>query len=221
MTSASDPNQIRIGSTAIPPVTSVCDLCVHIDSNLTMRSHVVRLCFMALRQIRSVRRSLARHTLLTLVRALVVSKIDYCNSVPASISAHLLDRLQSVLNAAAWWSPGDLLGKDAGFHQPITLQTPLGSGDNSIPAVWSGISLPLWHSTIIPCQQPSLCRRCRLSSYLLLANSVAGRSINPPHNTWQLRLSHGCSQSVERATTNDHGLTVTAGIPPITQNFSF
>jgi len=57
--------------------------------------------FAALCQIRSVRRSLTHQTLLTLVRALVVSKIDYCNSVPTSVSAHLLDRLQSVLNAAA------------------------------------------------------------------------------------------------------------------------
>ena len=31
--------------------------------------------------IRNVRRSLPRHALLTLVRALVVSKVDYCNSV--------------------------------------------------------------------------------------------------------------------------------------------
>ena len=36
--------------------------------------------------------------LLTLVRALIVSKVDYCNSVLAGVSRHLL---QSVLNAAA------------------------------------------------------------------------------------------------------------------------
>ena len=40
-------------------------------------------------------------TLLTLVRALIVSKVDYCNSVLAGMSRHLHDRLQSVLNAAA------------------------------------------------------------------------------------------------------------------------
>ena len=45
--------------------------------------------------------SLPRHALLTLVRALIVSKVDYCNSVLAGMSRHLHDRLQSVLNAAA------------------------------------------------------------------------------------------------------------------------
>ena len=34
-------------------------------------------------------------------RALIVSKVDYCNSVLAGIPGQLQDRLQSVLNAAA------------------------------------------------------------------------------------------------------------------------
>jgi len=48
-----------------------------------------------------VRRSLPRHALLTWVCALIVSKVDHCNSVLAAMSRHLHDRLQSVLNAAA------------------------------------------------------------------------------------------------------------------------
>ena len=55
---------------------------------MSMRTHVtavVRACFAALRQIRSMRQSLPRHALLTLVRALIVSKVDYCNSVLAGI----------------------------------------------------------------------------------------------------------------------------------------
>jgi len=55
----------------------------------------------SIRQIRSVRRSLSRHALLTLVRALIVSMVDYCNSVLAGIPGQLQDRLQSVLSAAA------------------------------------------------------------------------------------------------------------------------
>ena len=38
---------------------------------------------------------------MTLVRALIVSKVDYCNSVFAGSSGQLQDRLQSALNAAA------------------------------------------------------------------------------------------------------------------------
>ena len=45
--------------------------------------------------------SIPRHALLTLIQALVVSKVDYCNSVLAGVSDTQLRRLQSVLNAAA------------------------------------------------------------------------------------------------------------------------
>jgi hypothetical protein len=69
-----------------------------------MASHVtatVRACFAVLRQIQSVRRSLPRAMLVTLLRALVISKVDYCNSVLVGVSNTQLLRLQSVLNAAA------------------------------------------------------------------------------------------------------------------------
>ena len=42
------------------------------------------------------------HILLILIRALVVSKADYCNLVLTGISGHLMNRIQSILNAAAW-----------------------------------------------------------------------------------------------------------------------
>ena len=61
---------------------------------------VVKACFAALRQIRSVRRSLTRTTLLTLVHALVVTKVDYCSSVLSGISGQPLQRLQSVYTSA-------------------------------------------------------------------------------------------------------------------------
>ena len=71
---------VHIGDTTVIPVSVVRDLGVYIDYCVTMSAHVtatVRACFAALRMIRSVRRSLPRHALLTLVRALVVSKVDY------------------------------------------------------------------------------------------------------------------------------------------------
>ena len=79
---------VRIGNMMVQPVVSVRDLGVHLDADVTMTTHVtatVRSCFGALRQIRSVRRSLPRHALLTLVRALVVSKPDYCNAVLSGV----------------------------------------------------------------------------------------------------------------------------------------
>ena len=50
-------------------------------------------------QIRSARRSLSQHALLTLIRALVVSKVDYCCSVLTGVSSHLLSSLS--INTAA------------------------------------------------------------------------------------------------------------------------
>ena len=71
----------------------------------SMTAHVratARSCFAALRQIRSVHRSLSRDALVALIRALVVTKLDYCCSAALiGVSGTLLRRLQSVLNAAA------------------------------------------------------------------------------------------------------------------------
>jgi len=81
---------VQIGNTTVLPVSQVQDLGVHLDADVTMKAHVtaaVRVCFSALGQIRSVRCSLQRHALLTLIRALVVSKVDYCNSVLATCTS--------------------------------------------------------------------------------------------------------------------------------------
>ena len=96
---------VLVGNTSVLPSSVVRDLGVYIDADVTMRAHVtapVRACFATLRQIRSVRRLLSLDALLTLLRALVVSKVDYCScSVLAGISDTLLQRLQFVTNAAA------------------------------------------------------------------------------------------------------------------------
>jgi hypothetical protein len=82
---------VRIGGSSVTPVTTVRDLGVHLNSDVTMTSHVtatVRACFAVLQQIQSVRRSLPRAMLVTLLRALVISKLDYCNSVLAGVTEH-------------------------------------------------------------------------------------------------------------------------------------
>ena len=88
----------------VRPVHSVRDLGIHIDSDLSMVAHVSRTvstCFSALRQIRSIRRSVTGPVLKTLVASLVLSKLDYGISALAGLPACQLNRLQSVLNAAA------------------------------------------------------------------------------------------------------------------------
>ena len=84
--------------------TSVRDLGVIVDSELTMEGHISKLCqscFFQLRRLRSIRHSLSRHALLTLVHAFISSRLDFCSSALYGVSGYLLDRLQSILNAAA------------------------------------------------------------------------------------------------------------------------
>ena len=69
-----------------------------------MRTHVQRTvwhCFAALRQLRQIRRSVPSAILQLLVVALVHSRLDYGNGVLVGLPAHLMRRLQWVLNAAA------------------------------------------------------------------------------------------------------------------------
>ena len=76
-----------------------------LDQEQSMGDHITKLsqvCFFHLRRIRVVRHSLTRNALLTLVHAFVCSRLDFCNSAMFGVHSYLLDRLQSILNAAAW-----------------------------------------------------------------------------------------------------------------------
>jgi len=69
-----------------------------------MRTHVSRTvssCFAVLRQLRSIRRSVSPAVLQSLVVSLVLSRLDYGNATLADLPGNQLDRLQSVMNAAA------------------------------------------------------------------------------------------------------------------------
>ena len=93
-------------SSSLVETSSVRDLGVILDSELTMEEHVIKLCqtcFFHLRRIRSVRRSLTSQALNTLVHAFISSRIDFCNGVLCGISGYLIDRLQSVLNRRQGW----------------------------------------------------------------------------------------------------------------------
>jgi len=66
--------------------------------------HIAQLvcsCFDILRQIRCIRRSLPRSSLATLITAFILSKVDYCNVALSSLPNRDLERVQSVINAAA------------------------------------------------------------------------------------------------------------------------
>ena len=93
-----------VGSDAVIPVHSVRNLGIYIDSDISMKTHIAKTtssCFTVLRQIRSIRRSVSRPVLLSLIVSLVLSRLDYGSATLAGLPSQQTDRLQSVLNAAA------------------------------------------------------------------------------------------------------------------------
>lgn len=82
----------------------VRSLGVLLDSSLSLSpyvSSVARACFYHLRRIRQIRHSLDRYSLKTIVQALVLSRLDYCNAVLAGLPAATLRLYTSVLHSAA------------------------------------------------------------------------------------------------------------------------
>ena len=97
-------NPLRVGSDLVQPVRSVRNLGIHLDSDLSMNTHITRTVscwFGVLRQICSISRSISQPVVQSLIVPLVISRLDYGSVTLASLPACQLDRLQSVLNAAA------------------------------------------------------------------------------------------------------------------------
>src|SRR6218665_2981070 len=89
---------------SIQPSDVVRDLGVLLDCKLNMTQHVsstARTCFFLLRRIRQVRRCLNETCRRILVQALVISRLDYCNSVLSGLPSSTLQPLSSVLHTAA------------------------------------------------------------------------------------------------------------------------
>ena len=69
-----------------------------------MKKHVLKTvssCFAVLRQLRSIRRSVTRPVVMSLIAALVMTKLDYGNATLAGLPSRYLNQLQCVLHAAA------------------------------------------------------------------------------------------------------------------------
>jgi len=83
---------------------SICDLGIHLDSQLTMKTHLkeVRCCYHKLCRIRQIRRLVWQDVTQQLVSAYILSRLDYCNALLSHLPGSTIQPLQRVMNAAAW-----------------------------------------------------------------------------------------------------------------------
>ena len=95
---------VQLGDYSIPLQSNVCSLEVHFDSQLTMRTHVQRICrstFDQLRQLQSIHPLFSETSCSALVHAFITSRLDYCSSLLAGIGDSLIAQLQSEMRVAA------------------------------------------------------------------------------------------------------------------------
>ncbi len=113
---------IQLGTSIITPSTSVRNLGVIFDDQLTFKEHIAktaRSCRFALHNIRKIRPFLTEHAAQLLVQALVVSRLDYCNALLAGLPSNTIKPLQMIQNAAArlvFTSPKEPMLHLSSFH---------------------------------------------------------------------------------------------------------
>jgi hypothetical protein len=98
------PPVMMIDNTEICPSPAVRDLGVYIDSKLSMKNHISFVCKAAnneIRKLAAIRNFLTHNATVQLVSNLVLSRLDYCNSLFAGLPEEQLSRLQTVQNNAA------------------------------------------------------------------------------------------------------------------------
>ena len=97
-------DSITIGASSVQPVSSVRNLGAWFDENLSMTTHVGKVCskaFRGLYSIKQIRKYLSQDATKVLIHAFVTSHLDYCNSLLCGIPQYQYSRLQRILNAAA------------------------------------------------------------------------------------------------------------------------
>ena len=92
-----------LGST-VHESSTLRNLGVFFDPAVTLAEHISHICrisFYQLRNLRRVRRCISVHSTSQLVHAFVTCNLDYCNSIFYNLPAVQVKRLQAVLNSAA------------------------------------------------------------------------------------------------------------------------
>ena len=95
---------LSVGEASIPFSNVVKTLGVTLDAELSMERHVssvVRSCFFHIRSLSKVRPYITYKAASSIAVCLILSKLDYCNSLLSGLPPKQIKRLQAVQNAAA------------------------------------------------------------------------------------------------------------------------
>ena len=98
------PEFMNINGACVKFSPSVRNLGVTLDSTLLLHQHVMNVCrvaYLELRRINSIWNLLSVDAVKTLVCSLVLSRLDYCNSLLVGLPQYFIKRLQGVQNVAA------------------------------------------------------------------------------------------------------------------------
>ena len=98
------PDSIILDSHNIPFSDSARNLGFILDSKLSMKKHVIKICqtaYFELKRISSVRRFLTEDATKTLVTSYIFSRLDYCNCLLMGTPNSVIQPLQKIQNFAA------------------------------------------------------------------------------------------------------------------------
>ena len=98
------PDSITLGSHNIPFSDSAKNLGFILDSKLSMKKHVIKICqtaYFKLKCISSICRFLTEDTTKTFVTAYILSQLDYCNCLLMGTPNSVIQPLQKIQNFVA------------------------------------------------------------------------------------------------------------------------
>ena len=97
-------SSLQLGENSIPLADSAKNLGVVLDNTLSMKKFIAQTCqtcYCHLRRISSIRKFLSTDAATKLVTSLILSRLDYCNSLLSGLPASSILRLQRIQNSAA------------------------------------------------------------------------------------------------------------------------
>ena len=97
-------DQLTLGDTNVKRVECVRNLGVLLDSTMSMKQHVAKLCqscYYYITWVKRIHHVLDRQTAKLIIQALVLSCLDYCNVLLLQLPDSIVKKLQCVMNTAA------------------------------------------------------------------------------------------------------------------------